>query len=90
MIEGNDKHWLVRPGTIKILWRVFAAVLAALVLGDFLIHAHTSFGIDGSFGFYAWYGLATCIAMVLFAKGIGVFLKRTDTFYEPAQQDDDR
>ena len=81
--NGNDarKHWLLRPRTIRWLWRWFAAVLAALVLGDFLVHGHPSFGVDGTFAFYAWYGLVTCVAMVLVAKALGVPLKRPDDYY---------
>ncbi len=79
---GEPVHPLVRPGTVRGLWIGFGAVLAGLVLGDLLIHAHPGFGIDGTFGFYAWYGLGTCVAMVLFAKGLGVVLKRPDTWYE--------
>ena len=48
---------------------------------------HPGFGIDGTFGFYAWYGLGTCVAMVLFAKGLGVLLKRRDTYYEGGDSD---
>ena len=78
---GEPSHWLVRPGTVRGLWIGFGVVLAGLVLGDLLVHGHPGFGIDGTFGFYAWYGLGTCVAMVLFAKGLGVFLKRRDDYY---------
>ena len=80
---GERVHWLVRPATVRGLWVGFAVILAALVLGDLLIHPHAGFVLDGTFGFYAWYGLGTCVAMVLFAKGLGVFLKRRDSYYEP-------
>ena len=85
---GEPVHPLVRPGTVRGLWLGFGAVLAGLVLGDLLIHAHPGFGIDGTFGFYAWYGLGTCVAMVLFAKGLGVFLKRPDTWYGEGSEPD--
>ena len=75
-------HWLVRPTTIKRLWVVFAAILVALVAADFWLHGHPHFGIDGTFGFYAWYGLTTCIAMVLVAKALGLLIKRDDTYYD--------
>jgi hypothetical protein len=80
--DDQSKHWLVRPRTIRGLWIGFGLVLAALVLGDFLIHGHAVFGVDGTFAFYAWFGLVTCIAMVLIAKALGVFLKRDDDFYQ--------
>jgi hypothetical protein len=75
-------HWLVRPGTIRLLWAVFAAVLTALVLADFLVEHHPLFGLDGTFGFAAWYGFAACVALVLFAKALGALLKRPDTYYD--------
>lgn len=82
MNEPQEKHWLVRPGTIRMLWRGGFVVLGLLVLGDLLVYVHPAFGIDGTFGFYAWYGLLTCVAMVLFAKALGLFLKRRDTYYD--------
>ena len=85
---GEPVHWLVRPATVRGLWIGFAVVLAGLVLGDLLIHPHPGFRVDGTFGFYAWYGLATCVAMVLFAKGLGVLLKRRDSYYEGGEGND--
>lgn len=84
-LHGNEhetKHWLLRRRTIRGLWIGFSAVLALLVLADVFIHPHAVFGVDGTFGFYAWYGLLTCLAMVLFAKVLGLVLKRPDTFYD--------
>ncbi len=82
MTDSGEKHWLVRPATIRLLWRVGLAVLALLVAGDFFVHGHPISRVDGTFGFYAWYGLVTCVGMVLFAKALGVFLKRGDTYYD--------
>jgi hypothetical protein len=82
MNDDAKLHWLVRPNTIKLLWRWGYAILTVLVLADFVIHPHASFGIDGSFGFYSWYGLLTCLAMIVFSKGLAIFLKRKDTYYD--------
>lgn len=82
MTDNETKHWLVRPHTIRLLWIGFSVILAALVLADAFLHPHPVFGIDGTFGFYSWYGLLTCIAMVLFAKALGLLLKRPDTYYD--------
>lgn len=82
MSETEQKHWLVRPGTIRLLWRYGLVLLAVLVMADFFLVPHPYFGIDGTFGFFSWYGLAVCIAMVLFAKALGVFIKRKDTYYD--------
>lgn len=79
---GAEEHWLVRAGTIKLLWGIFIVILAATVLMDLVVEHHPHFGIDGSFGFGAWYGFAACVVLVLAAKGLGVFLKRPDTYYD--------
>ena len=78
---GEEIHWLVRPETIRKLWRWGLSLLAVLVLADLVITPHPYFGIDGSFGFYAWYGFATCAVMVIGAKALAIFLKRNDTYY---------
>ena len=78
----KDDHWLVRPATIRLLWRGGLAVLALTVLGDLALEPHPYFGIDASFGFYAWYGFLTCAAMVVGAKVLGLLLRRKDTYYK--------
>lgn len=84
---GERPHWLVRPGTVRGLWIGFGAVLAVLAAADLLVHGHPGFGVDGAFGFYAWYGFGTCVLMVLAAKGLGFFLKRPDGYYGDADGD---
>ena len=79
---AGKPHWLVRKGTIKLLWVLGLALLVYLVYLDRYLTPHPHFGIDGSFGFHAWYGLITCIAMVLVAKLLGKFIGRKDTYYD--------
>jgi len=76
-----DDHWLERPATIKVLWRGFIAILALTVAADFFTTEVPHFGIETSFAFNAWYGFLACAALILFAKGIGAFLKRPDDYY---------
>lgn len=78
----SDDHWLVRPSTIRGLWIGAAVVLAVVVALDLAVSHHPYFGVDGTFGFGAWYGFAACVALVLVAKVLGVALKRPDTFYD--------
>ena len=80
-MESTEKHWLLRPKTITLLWRVFIAILAATVIAELVVHLHPHFGFDGWFGFHAWYGFLTCAAMIVFAKGLGLLIKRPDTYY---------
>lgn len=75
-------HWLVRPSTIRKLWIWGLIMLALVALSDLLLTPHPHFGVDGYFGFYSAYGLVTCVAMVIGAKALGIFLKRKDTYYD--------
>ena len=88
MSEPSEKdHWLVRPDTIKLLWRVFAGVLVALVALQLVVKVKGYFGVDGWFGFGAAFGFLSCLVMVLVAKGLGYVLKRPEDYY--AERDDD-
>ena len=82
MSDDNTDHWLVRASTIRLLWIGSVLVLATLVLLDLVVRHHPHFGMDGTFGFGAWYGFAACVAFVLAAKVLGFILKRPDTYYD--------
>ncbi len=77
-----DDHWLARTSTIKRLWTAFIAALGALVLMDFLIEHHPHFGLDGTFGFSAWFGFLSCVGLIAFATVLGKILKRSDRYYD--------
>ena len=78
----EDKHWLERPENITKLWRGGWVVLAILVLAEFTYHPHPHFTVDGWFGFHALFGFLACVAMVLGAKLLGVYLKRGEDYYD--------
>ena len=84
---NNDDAWLARPATIRLLWRVLWGVLALTVAAQLFIKIKGYFGIDDWFAFGAIYGFLACLAMVLFAKGLGYFLKRDENYYR-AEDDD--
>ncbi len=75
-------HWLVRPDTIRKLWIGSIVALVLLVATDLWIHHHAHFGLDGTFGFYAWFGFLCCVAMVVGSKVLGAMIKRPDTYYD--------
>ena len=77
-----DDYWLTRKSTIKGLWVVFVVILAATVLADLFVAHHPHFGLDGTFGFGAWFGFVSCVVLVLIAKLLGAVLKRPDTYYD--------
>lgn len=75
-------HWLDDPKNVKLLWRLFLVVLAITVLVEPFAGLHPHFEVEALFGFHAWYGFLACAAMILVAKGLGLLLKRPDTYYE--------
>lgn len=81
-MNAPNQHWLLRKENIHKLWIVFIAVLVLTVVAGFFVHQHESFGIEDSVGFFAWYGFITCVGMVVFAKLLGVFLKRPEDYYD--------
>ena len=74
-------HWLDRPENHRKLWIGFIVVLACTVLAEFVWPIHGHFEIEAITGFNALYGFGACAAMVAFAKLLGLWLKRSDTFY---------
>ncbi len=83
----QDDAWLVRPSSIRLLWRIFWGVLALTVAAQFLIKVKGYFVIDGWVGFGAVFGFVACVLMVLFAKVLGLVLKRDDAYYKADDQD---
>jgi len=81
-MNSAQKHWLARPGTVRTLRYVFAAILAATVAAEIFIPNHPHFTLEAVFGFNAVYGFVACVAMIVAAKGLGALLKRHDGYYE--------
>lgn len=77
-----ERHWLTRPETIRKLWALFIAVLAAVVLAELLVQREVHFDVERLFAFYALFGFVACAVLIVVAKAIGVFLKRPDTYYD--------
>jgi hypothetical protein len=76
-------YWLDRPGSVdKVFWTL-VGVCALLALADFIHAREAHAGVEGLFGFYAWYGFLCCVGLVLAAKGLRRLLMRDEKYYEP-------
>ena len=78
----NKPHWLEEKSYTRWLWPIFIFVLACTVIVEPFISMHPHFPIESIFGFNAWFGFLACAAMIFVAKGLALFLKRPDTYYE--------
>lgn len=80
-MNPQEDHWLVRPATIRALWRGGLLGLACLVVADFFVPHQPYFGFDGWPGFAAGLGFMACVGMVISAKALGKLLKKPDDYY---------
>ena len=84
----KDDAWLARAESVRLLWRIFWAVLAITVALQLVFKVKGYFGIDGWFGFGAAFGFLACVAMVLVAKVLGFALKRDENYYRAEDKHD--
>ncbi|MCG8325010.1 MAG: hypothetical protein MI673_05795 [Thiotrichales bacterium] len=77
-----NKHWLYREENRGKLWKGSIAILVLTVVLEFVIHLHAYFPVTDFFGFNALYGFLACVGMVIFARLLGVFIKRRDDYYD--------
>ena len=78
----RNGHGWERPETKRRLWVGYALVLTLLIGVELFVHHHQHFGIEASFGFYAWFGFVVSVALVGIARLLEHFLKRKDTYYD--------
>jgi len=76
-----DDAWLARSSTIRLLWRVFIALLVLVVIAQLVFPVKGSFGVDGWLGFGAVFGFLSCLGMVLVAQALGSLVKRDENYY---------
>lgn len=78
----GKQHFFDRPRNVKRLLRAFYVVCAGLLAADFLFHRHVYHAFEAVPGFYALFGLAACVALVLAAKEMRKILMRDEDYYE--------
>ncbi|MFB3091084.1 MAG: hypothetical protein ACE1ZG_07045 [Gammaproteobacteria bacterium] len=76
------QHWLYRTGTSRKLWILGSIVLALTIMAELFISLHSYFAIERLFSFHALLGFISCVVMIVFAKLLGVLVKRKDNYYD--------
>lgn len=66
----------------KDLRKLGLAVLAVLVLLDFVVTHYRYFSIDGTFGFAAWFGAIAAFGLILLALAVGSLLRAPEGTYD--------
>jgi hypothetical protein len=65
-----------------MIWKAFIVVLALTAIAQLFVEAHPHFAVERLFAWNALYGFLACAALILVAKGLGLFLKRRDDYYD--------
>lgn len=85
--HNNNRLFWLRPAVVRVVVYVLYAVCALSVILEFVIHRHEKLDFAASFGFYAWYGFAGCVGLVIAAKGLRRLLMQPEDYYEaPTEQ----
>lgn len=81
--ESEKQHVFDDPENVKKLLKIFFICCVALLPAQFLVEMHGHFKWEGWFGFYAFYGLVSCIVLVLISKFVlRPLVMRDEHFYD--------
>lgn len=81
-IHDPRRYWLDQPGNVKKLVYAVFAVCAMLFLADAVYHKHAHFEAENWFGFYAIFGFAAFIGVVMAGKALRKLIMRNEDYYD--------
>ena len=71
-----------KPQNVKRFLGGFYVFLVVLLIIDFFVHKHAEFAWEGFPDFYAAYGFISCVLLIFIAKGLRMFIKRDEKYYD--------
>ncbi len=79
---GERKRWLDHPENVrKVYFSVWIA--CAVLLGlELLIDKHVETEIERWFGFHGFFGLVSCVGLVMAAKLLRRVISRPEDYYD--------
>jgi len=75
-------HLFDRPRNVRIVILGLYAACIIVLAADFLVDRYADHPWESLFGFYALYGFAACVLLVLIAKGLRKILMRPEDYYD--------
>ncbi len=83
MPDQNQKVYLFdKPKNVSRLLNGFYVICVLLVIADFIVHRHIGFGWEEIPAFYAIYGFAACVVLVVIAKKMRKIVMRKEDYYD--------
>lgn len=67
--------------SLRPLW-TFLSIMTVLSLAAGAMLPHHGEGLASGFGFFAWFGFASCLALIVVALALGFVLKRKEDYYD--------
>ena len=80
--RGEKPRWLDDPRNVDRVARTLYVACALLVVIDLFVPKHGLFSIEHIPGFYAFYGFASSVFLVLTAKQLRRILIRPENYYD--------
>ena len=81
-MAAERQHVWDKPGNVKLLFNVFYALCAIVVVLDLVIHRHEVHPWERLLAFYPLYGFIGIVILVLIAKQMRRVLMRPEDFYD--------
>jgi hypothetical protein len=82
MKAGDKRRWLDDPANVTLLYRLLWAAGLATVALDLFVSRHDDVGFAEWLGYYAAYGFAGVVLLVLAAKGLRRLVARAEDYYD--------
>lgn len=80
--KDKREYWLDKSENVTKIFYALIAICIALGAFDFFYHKHVYFSWEELPNFYGFFAFVGCIALVLAAKVIRVYLKRAEDYYD--------
>lgn len=84
--DDSKPGWADRPEIQQRIRYVLYTICAALVIIDLVVHRHAYLPVEEIPAFYAFYGFAALVGVVVMAKALRRVVGRREDYY---QKDDD-
>ncbi len=82
MDKPEKTHVFDKPRNVKRVIHALYAICALSVIAEFFVHRHVDHPWETVFGFYAIYGFAACVVLVLIAKELRKLIMRKEDYYD--------
>lgn len=80
--DNTKPGWADNPVIRQRIRYALYAICAVLVITDLLVHRHTYLPVEEMPAFYAFYGFAALVGVVLLAKGLRSLVGRKEDYYD--------